>query len=312
MGYAALGVGLPLAAAHLDDLYNQQTPPANTYKWRLVLSYDGTRFSGWQYQPSTPTLQCLLEQALTRVTKLERKDLCVVGASRTDAGVHALGQVAQFVTPFNYKDLQDMHAALNGLLPPDVRIREISPALPDFHARFSVTGKIYHYKIYNDTVMDPFHRLYAYHNLSKLNVSVMKEAAKYFVGKHDFSSFANKQRNDRIVNPVKNISRVDIIEKGPILQVEVEGSGFLYRQVRNMVALLIQIGREALPPDIVPKILETCDRKELAKVALVAPPHGLFLVEVKYNEEHLGLPEDGPSTSFGRHHSISKCKLQYY
>ncbi|CAI9267664.1 unnamed protein product [Lactuca saligna] len=100
---------------------------------------------------------------------------------------------------------------------------------------FQSPEKIYHYKIYNDTVLDPFHRLYAYHNLSKLNVSVMKEAAKYFVGQHDFSSFANKQRNDRVVNPVKNISRVDIIEKGPILQVEVEGSGFLYRQVRNMV-----------------------------------------------------------------------------
>lgn len=106
-----------------------------------------------------------------------------------------------------------MHAALNGLLPPDIRIREISSAVPEFHARFSVTGKIYCYKIYNDTVMDPFHRLYAFHNLSKLNTCVMKEAAKYFVGKHDFSAFANAQRNDRVVNPVKNISRVDIIEK---------------------------------------------------------------------------------------------------
>lgn len=122
-------------------------------------------------------------------------------------------QVAHFVTPFNYDRLQDIHAALNGLLPPDVRVRQISPALPQFHARFSVTGKIYHYKIYNDTVMDPFHRLYAYHNLSKLNICAMKEAAKYLVGKHDFSAFANAQRNDRTVNPVKNIFRVDIIEK---------------------------------------------------------------------------------------------------
>lgn len=122
-------------------------------------------------------------------------------------------QVAHFVTPFNYEQLQDMHAALNGLLPPDIRVREISPALPEFHARFSVTGKIYRYNIYNDTVMDPFHRLYAYHNLSKLNTCVMKEASKYFVGKHDFSAFANAQRNDRIVSPVKNVFRVDIIEK---------------------------------------------------------------------------------------------------
>lgn len=106
-----------------------------------------------------------------------------------------------------------MHAALNGILPPDVRVREISSAVPEFHARFSVTGKVYRYNIYNDTVLDPFHRLYAFHNLSKLNTCVMKEGAKYFVGKHDFSSFANTQRNDRKINPVKNISRVDIIEK---------------------------------------------------------------------------------------------------
>ncbi|KAI3696564.1 hypothetical protein L6452_28933 [Arctium lappa] len=307
-----MALGLPPLPTIHPYPHQQQQPPAYNYKWRLLLSYDGTRFSGWQYQPSTPTIQCILEQALTRVTKLERKDLCLVGASRTDTGVHALGQVAHFVTPFNYQGLQDMHAALNGLLPPDIRVREISPAMPQFHARFSVIGKIYHYKIYNDPVMDPFHRLYAYHNRSKINTCVMMEAAKHFVGKHNFSAFANAQRNDRTLNPVKNISRLDIIQKGPILQVEVEGSGFLYRQVRNMVALLLQIGREAIPAEIVPKILATCDRKELAKVALVAPPHGLCLVEVKYNEQHLQLPEDGPATSFGRHHSISKCKLQYY
>lgn len=141
--------------------------------------------------------------------------MCLFGASRTDTGVHALGQVAHFLTPFNYdyNRLEDMHAALNGLLPPDIRVKEISPALPQFHARFSFTGKIYHYNIYNDTVMDPFHRLYAYHNLSRLNICVMKEAANYFLGKHDFSAFANKQRNDRVVNPVKNIFRLDIIEK---------------------------------------------------------------------------------------------------
>ncbi|CAI9274915.1 unnamed protein product [Lactuca saligna] len=243
MGYAALGVGLPLAAAHLDDLYNQQTPPANTYKWRLfILRWHSILrfpfaflefpdyFLCWQYQPSTPTLQCLLEQALTRVTKLERKDLCAVGVSRTDAGVYAFDQVAQFVTPFNYKDLHDMHATLNGLLPLDVRIREINPALLDFHARFSVTGRIYHYKIYNDTVLDLFHRLYAYHKLSELNVFVMKEAAKYFVGQHDFSSFANKQCNDRVVNP------------GPILQVEVKEEISDFAELKWVLLGSIELG----------------------------------------------------------------------
>ncbi|KAI8526470.1 hypothetical protein RHMOL_Rhmol12G0000200 [Rhododendron molle] len=299
-----------------DDSYNlggrREDPNQAGYKWRMVIAYDGTRFSGWQYQPSPPTIQSIVEKALTQITKQERRDLHLVGASRTDTGVHAWGQVAHFVTPFNYERLDSIHAALNGLLPSDIRIREISPAAPEFHARFSVKSKIYHYKIYNSSIMDPFQRHYAYHNVYKLNSDVMREAAKHFIGKHDFSSFVNASRNDRSPDPVKNIFRFDITEMGPLLQLEVEGSGFLYRQVRNMVALLLQIGREAIPPDIVPKILATRDRKELAKVALPAPPHGLCLVSVSYNEEHLRLPAGCPSISFGRHHSISKCKLPFF
>ncbi|XP_057958954.1 uncharacterized protein LOC131151659 isoform X7 [Malania oleifera] len=246
------------------------------YKWRLLIAYDGTQYSGWQYQQSPPTIQCIVESALTRATKLGRKDLSLVGASRTDAGVHAWGQVAHFVTPFNYDSLNSIHAALNGLLPSDIRVREISPAIPEFHARYSA------------------------------------KTAKHFVGKHDFSAFVNTTRNDRLRDPVKNIFHFEVIELGALLQLEVEGSGFLYRQVRNMVALLLQIGREAIPPDIVPKILATRDRKELAKYALSVPPQGLCLTAVKYREEHLQLPTGCPTTSFGRHHSISKCKLPFY
>lgn len=121
-------------------------------------------------------------------------------------------QVAHFVTPFNYDSLESIHAALNGVLPSDIRVREISPAVPEFHARFSAKSKLYHYKIYNDTFMDPFQRHYAYHSVYKLNYDAMKEAAKHFVGKHDFSAFVNASRNDRSLNPVKNIFRVDMTE----------------------------------------------------------------------------------------------------
>lgn len=169
-------------------------------------------FSGWQYQQSPPTIQCTLENALIQATKLERKDLQLVGASRTDAGVHAWGQVAHFVTPFNYDNLGKIHAALNGLLPSDIRVREVGPASAEFHARFSVKSKIYHYKIYSDAIMDPFQRHFAYHNMYKLNSAAMREAAEYFVGKHDFSAFANVSRNDRVPNPVKHISRFDVKE----------------------------------------------------------------------------------------------------
>lgn len=287
-------------------------PTLDGYKWRLLIAYDGTRYAGWQYQMSPPTIQCHVEKALSRVTKLERKDFRLAGAGRTDTGVHAWGQVAHFVTPFNYDNLEGIHAALNGLLPADIRVREISPAVPEFHARFSAEGKTYHYKIYNDTVMDPFQRHFAYHSAYKLNADVMREAAKHFVGEHDFSAFANASHNDGVPNPVKNIFRFDVFEMGALIQLEVEGSGFLYRQVRNMVALLIQVGREAIPPDIVPKILATRDRKELAKNALCVPPHGLCLVNVKYNQDHLRLPLCCPTSSFGKHYTISKCKLPFY
>ncbi|PPS12453.1 hypothetical protein GOBAR_AA08186 [Gossypium barbadense] len=261
----------------------------------------------WQFQVSPPTIQCIVEKALIQITKLERECLHFVGASRTDTGVHAWGQVAHFITPFNYDSLETIHAALNGLLPSDIRVREISAATPEFHARFSAKSKVYHYKIYNDTIMDPFQRHYVYHSVYKLNTAAMREAAKMFIGKHDFSAFVNASRNDRVPDPVKTIFRFDVIEMGPLIQLEVEGSGFLYRQVRNMVALLIQIGKEAIPTEIVPKILATLDRRELAKYALSAPPHGLCLVSVKYNQEHLLLPSDCPTTSFGRHHTITKC-----
>ncbi|XP_010524704.1 PREDICTED: uncharacterized protein LOC104802685 isoform X2 [Tarenaya hassleriana] len=266
----------------------------------------------WQYQESPPTIQSMLEKALTQITKLERKELLIVGAGRTDAGVHACGQVAHFVTPFNYSSLESIHAALNGLLPQDIRVKEISAAVPEFHARFSCKGKVYRYQIYNDTFMDPFQRCYAFHCAYKLNASLMREAAMHLVGRHDFSAFANATREDGVPDPVKTISRFDVVEKGPLLQLEVEGSGFLYRQVRNMVALLIQIGKEAIPTDIVPVIMETRNRRELAKYTLPSPPHGLSLVSVDYKEDHLRLPPHCPLTSFGRHRTVRKCKLPFY
>ncbi|XP_020958668.1 uncharacterized protein LOC107635550 isoform X2 [Arachis ipaensis] len=290
------------------ELENGVKPIQPDYKWRLILAYDGTHYAGWQYQQSPPTVQCTVEKALIKATKLERKDLRLVGASRTDTGVHAWGQVAHFFTPFNYKNLEEIHAALNGLLPTDIRVREISPASAEFHARFSAKSKIYHYKIYNDSIMDPFQRHFAYHSVYKLNSAVMQEAAKYFVGKHDFSAFANASHNDRVPDPVKHIFRFE----GALLQVEVEGSGFLYRQVRNMVALLLQIGKEAIPPGIVPHILASRDRKELAKYSLSAPPHGLCLVSINYDESHLLPPPDSPAYSYGRHHTIRKCKVPFY
>ena len=120
--------------------------------------------------------------------------------------------MAHFVTPFNYGSLEGIHAAPNSLLPADIRVREISPAVPEFHARFSAEGKIYHYKIYNDAIMDPMQRHFAYHSACKLNAAVMREAAKHFVGIHDFTAFSNTSNSNRVRNPVKSIFRFDVVE----------------------------------------------------------------------------------------------------
>ena len=122
-------------------------------------------------------------------------------------------KVAHFTTPSFYEDLEDFHSAINGVLPPDIRVREISSVAHQFHARFSTLSKIYHYKIYNGPVMDPFQLRFACHSAHKLDPLIMREAAKYFVGKHDFTSFANASRNDRTINPVKEIFRFDVVEQ---------------------------------------------------------------------------------------------------
>ncbi|XP_028550967.1 uncharacterized protein LOC110111770 isoform X2 [Dendrobium catenatum] len=343
---------------HRDDGSDLATlsRPSSPHKWRVVIAYDGKKFAGWQYQESPPTIQCLIEKALTRITKLDRKQLHLVGAGRTDAGVHAWGQVAHFITPFNYDCLESIHAALNGLLPSEIRVREISPACPEFHARFSTISKLYHYKIYNGLIMDPFQSRYAYHSGYKLNPVVMREAASYFVGRHDFTSFANVSHSDGLVNPVKEIFQFHVKEmvfhgttyismdmlfcciniffiiifasidsvinpsffiatcylQDHVFQIEVEGTGFLYRQVRNMVALLIEIGREVLPPVVVREILAARNRRELAKFAMSAPPHGLCLMSVNYSDDILKAPAGCPASSFGRLQTASKCRLPFY
>ncbi|GLJ58870.1 hypothetical protein SUGI_1481130, partial [Cryptomeria japonica] len=166
----------------------------------------------WQYQIKPATVQCIVGDALTKITKLGRKELGLVGASRTDAGVHAWGQVAHFTTPFFFDQLESLHAGLNGVLPPDIRVREVAAVKTDFHARYSALKKTYHYKIYNDAIMDPFQNLYAYHFAHKLNIDVMRQAAKYFIGQHDFSAFITMSRGGLPTDPRREIFRFDVVK----------------------------------------------------------------------------------------------------
>ncbi|KAH7441569.1 hypothetical protein KP509_03G044000 [Ceratopteris richardii] len=251
----------------------------------------------------------MLERALERITKLSREELLVIGASRTDSGVHAWDQVAQFQTPFEVEDLRTFHASINGILPNDIRVREIAAVSPEFHARYRAKGKIYHYKVYCNPVMDPFQLRYALHVRETLNIYAMKEAAGFLVGEHDFSAFANASKQQMKGGFVRKIYRLDITEMGANYLFEIEGNGFLYKQVRNMVGLILVVGKELLPPSAVETILSSRCRKLLAYHAPTAPSHGLHLMHVMYNEEDLIAPSGASRYSRGIFQTQSKCKL---
>ncbi|KAG0609467.1 hypothetical protein M758_8G186500 [Ceratodon purpureus] len=280
------------------DAGDENAQPA--WKWRLVISYNGTQYSGWQIQKSHATVQQKVEDALSKCTRVSRDELKLVGAGRTDAGVHALGQVAHFTTPTCFDDLEPLHASLNGILPPDIRIREVSSVQPDFHARYSACRKTYQYKAYVSPVMDPFQHNHAYHIKNHVNVAAMQEAASYFLGVQNFSAFANHSADPSSRDLLRELLSFTVSSTGPQLLFEVEGRSFMYKQVRNMVGLLIEVGKELVPPSIVKTILRTEDRRELARISPVAPAHGLYLMSVAYDDRLLEPLPSTPKASFGR------------
>lgn len=246
-------------------------------KYKLSISYDGTRYGGWQVQPNATSIQTLIENALETAL---RKSIKLIGSGRTDSGVHALNQVAHFSFDGTV-DQEKLHHSLNGLLPDDIRIQNITQVAEDFHARFSAKGKIYHYRIDCGSIQNPFTRLYAYHLPYPIDLELLKEAAKIFVGKHDFTSFSNEaHRGSAARDPVRTLSRLDVLERGDEIVLEFEGNGFLYKMVRNITGTLLDIARGKIPITDIESIFEAKDR---SKAGTTAPAHGLFLVDVKYD-----------------------------
>ncbi len=257
---------------------------------RLTLAYDGTDFSGWQRQPNRPTVQGLLESHLETILGERAK---VTGSGRTDAGVHASNQVANFKTSSTIPT-PNLMKALNDRLPVSLRIKAASELPLSFHARYDVVSKTYRYRILVTPVASPFIARYAYHYPFPLDRKAMIEAAKRFKGKHDFTSFAasppnslhetkksrskwlNKQRGN-----IREIFQSRLIwrPKTFVLTYEVRGNGFLHHMVRNMVGTLIEVGRGALKPSDVSRILAARDRKLAGPTA---PAHGLCLWKVEY------------------------------
>lgn len=244
----------------------------------LKIQYDGTNYQGWQTQRKQGktrfvTIQETIEKVLSQI--LQEK-ISLNGSGRTDSGVHALAQIANFKTN-SLMPLSRMKIALNGLLPSDIRIILLKKVLADFHARFSAKSKVYRYVIVNKSYCPVFIRKYAWHITHTLDIEVMKQEAKVLLGSHDFKSFqaADKTKKDS----VRTIKTINIIKRNNCINICIEADGFLYNMMRNIVGTLIEIGRGKFPPGSLKRILQRKDRK---KAGVTAPSKGLCLDRVIY------------------------------
>lgn len=246
---------------------------------RLVLAYDGTDFHGWQRQPAVPTIQGCLEEAIQKLTGASAR---VYGSGRTDAGVHALHQVANFQTVSSIP-CPNLAKALNDLLPPTVRVKAADEVAPTFHARYDVRSKTYRYRILQTPLCSPFLCRFVCHHPYPLDRARMAQAAQFFQGEHDFTSFAGAdgQDDEEIQSVVRVIFRSRLVwrPRTSMLVYEVTGNGFLRHMVRNMVGTLIEVGRGKLAPCDMPRILAARDRTQAGPTA---PAQGLCLVKVEY------------------------------
>lgn len=250
-------------------------------RYQLLIAYDGTGYSGWQIQPTGISIQAILQSAASTLLKV---DTSITGSGRTDAGVHALGQVAHFDAEDSL-DLSQFLRSMNGMVPKEIRLLSVQPASDTFHARFSAIGKLYRYHLCLNPVYNPFRRLYAWHYRGRVDRDLLQAAANRFVGKHDFTSFANSASEGSAArNPIRTIERIEIIDRDGEVQIEFEGEGFLYRMVRNLVGMMMAVatGRRSL--EEIDLLLALCDRRA---APMGAPAHGLFLVKVKYPLERM-------------------------
>lgn len=243
-------------------------------RMKAVIAYDGSGFAGYQIQPEARTIQMELMKVLKNIHK--GRDVQVVASGRTDAKVHATGQVIHFDTDFNIP-VEGWLKALNVLLPEDIRVFSIEEATPEFHARYHTIGKTYRYKWDRSTIISPFTRNYMVHLKQRPDVDAMRKAAKAILGTHDFSSFC--AANTGVVDKVRTIRRLDFEEHGEELHMVIEGSGFLYNMVRIIAGTLFEVGIGKRQPEEMAGIIRSADRAAAGKTAAA---HGLYLENVEY------------------------------
>lgn len=242
---------------------------------KCVFSYDGTNFSGFQYQPNQRTVAGELEKALAQMHRGET--IRVHGSGRTDAGVHAKGQVVHFESMHNIP-MDKWKKALNSLLPEDVYVNEIEQVSDTFHARFDAKKKEYHYFVWNEQEPNIFKRHTTYHVPRKMNVDLMNEACRFLVGTHDFTTFSSAKTTVK-GSKVRTLYHARCERSGSELTFVFKGNGFLYNMVRILVGFLLEIGQGKRSPEEIPYLLEKRDRQLAGDTV---PPQGLFLWKVHY------------------------------
>jgi tRNA pseudouridine38-40 synthase len=243
--------------------------------FKVTLAYDGTNYVGWQRQAAGTSVQGLVEGALR---ELDGREVVLHGAGRTDAGVHALGQVASCALDRAIEP-DVLMRALNARLPADVRVVSADTVAPDFHARFAAKGKTYRYRICNADVMSPFERQYAWHVFGALDVGAMDAAARLLDGRHDFAAFQTAAGTNRTTERTITSSRVR--RDAHVVLYDISGDGFLRHMVRAIVGTLVDVGRGRRPSDEMREVLLSRDR---GRAGSTAPPRGLFLVGVEYDD----------------------------
>lgn len=242
---------------------------------KLTVAYDGTNYSGWQIQPNADTIERQLDIAINKVTK---EKIHVTGASRTDAGVHAMGNVAVFDTESAIPP-ERFSYALNACLPQDISVQSSEEVSPDFHPRHCDTRKTYEYKILNTQMPIPQLRNYSWHVSYELDIDAMRKAASYLVGEHDFKSFCCvRTQAESTVRTIYSLEVLYDMQNAQVI-IMITGNGFLYNMVRIIAGTLIDVGRGKINPDDIPDILKYKDRSKSGKTA---PPQGLTLMKIDY------------------------------
>jgi tRNA pseudouridine38-40 synthase len=241
--------------------------------FKLIIEYDGTGFQGWQIQPDARTVQEEIQKAIGKMT---RENITLIGAGRTDAGVHALGMAAHFQCDTRIS-ADEFLKGLNSILRADIVIRSCAVVHPSFHARYDARSKLYRYHILNRNLHSALRRNFLWHIRSPLDMDDMRQGAEYIKGRHDFKAFEGT--GSPRAHSVRNVMRAELSRGGDYITFEIEADGFLRYMVRNIVGTLVHVGLGKFTPEDVGEILASKDR---GRAGITAPPQGLFLVKVDY------------------------------